>query len=104
MLVSSRLVLARGSVTPEGEIKLRNISGVPVKDLVLSIVFYDSTARRRLGLVSVAPASPTHPLEPGASTSAYFSCPNVVKPEHQLSVIIYWQGRFFKELPVVKER
>jgi hypothetical protein len=49
-------------------------------------------------------ASVSHPMDTSAIQSVYFSCPNIVKGEHQLAVIIIWKGRLIKELPVVKER
>jgi tetratricopeptide (TPR) repeat protein len=103
-LVASRIWLGRGSFTPEGEIRFKNISGRPVTDLALSMVFFDKTSRRNNGSVSVNAASESHPLQPGTVQSAYFSCPNIVKAEHQLAVLILWKGRFLRELPVVKER
>ncbi len=103
-LTSSRIWLARGSLTPEGEIQLKNISGQAVVDLSLTIVFFDNTARRKNGAVTVSAASQSHPMLPQSSRSIYFSCPNIVRAEHHLAVLIIWQGRLLKELPVVKER
>jgi predicted Zn-dependent protease len=103
-LVASRIWLARGSFTPEGEIRFKNISDQPVTDLAFSIVFFDNTSRHKNGSVTVNAASQSHPLAPGAVQSAYFSCPNIVKAEHQLAVHILWKGLFLRELPVVKER
>jgi tetratricopeptide (TPR) repeat protein len=103
-LVSSHIWLAKGSLTPEGEIKIHNITGKPVTDLSLSAVFYDNTARRNNGSVGLPVASPqSAPFAPDASRSLYFSCPNIVKADHQLAVIIFWKGRFLKEFPVVKQ-
>jgi tetratricopeptide (TPR) repeat protein len=103
-LVASRIWLAKGSFTPEGEIRLKNISGQPVSNLALTIVFYDNTAKRKNGSVTVSAASESHPMQPDTIQSVYFSCPNIVKSDHHLAVIIVWQGRLLKELPVVKER
>lgn len=103
-LVASRIWLAKGSYTPEGEIRFKNISGQPVSELALDVVFWDNTSRKRNGSVSVNAVSESHPMEPGAIQSVYFSCPNIVKSEHQLAVLILWRGRLLKELPVVKER
>ncbi|HEY9790448.1 MAG TPA: tetratricopeptide repeat protein [Candidatus Obscuribacterales bacterium] len=103
-MVASRIWLGKGSFTPEGEIRFKNISGEPVTDLAFSIVFYDNTSRRKNGSVTVTAATASHPLQPNDVSSAYFSCPNIVKAEHQLAVIIMWKGLFLKELPVVKER
>jgi len=104
-LVSSRIWLAKGSLTPEGEIKIHNITGKPVTDLSLSAVFYDNTARRNTGSVGLPVASPqSAPFAEDASRSLYFSCPNIVKADHQLAVIIFWKGRFLKEFPVVKQQ
>lgn len=103
-LSSSRIWLAKGSLTPEGEIKIRNISGKPVADLALQAVFFDNTTRRQCGTVSLPVATPqSQPFPEDASRSLYFSCPNIVKPEHQLAVIIFWRGRFLKEFPVSKQ-
>jgi hypothetical protein len=104
-LVSSRIWLAKGSVTPEGEIKIHNISGGPVTDLALTAVFYDNTARRATGSVTLPVASPQSvPFAADASRSLYFSCPDTVKVDHQLGVIIFWKGKFLKEFPVVKQQ
>jgi hypothetical protein len=46
-------------------------------------------------------ASP--PFAPGAERTLYFSCPNIVRDDHQLAVIILWKGKFLKEFPVVKQ-
>lgn len=103
-LVASRIWLAKGSYTPDAEIRYKNISGKSVNDLSISMVFYDRTSKRSNGSVTVNAASPKHPLMPDAVQSAYFSCPQIVKAEHQLAVIVLWKGRFLQELPVVKER
>ncbi|HEY9677586.1 MAG TPA: tetratricopeptide repeat protein [Drouetiella sp.] len=103
-LSSSRIWLAKGSLTPEGEIKIRNISGHPVADLALQAVFFDNTTRRQCGTVGLPVASPqSAPFPEDGSRSLYFSCPNIVKPEHQLAVIIFWRGHFLKEFPVSKQ-
>lgn len=102
-LVSSRTWLAQGSVTPEGEIKIKNISGGPINDLSLSAVFYDNTARHANGTVNLTVVTPSSP--PFAADDArtlYFSCPNIVKADHQLAVLLFWKGRFLKEFPIVK--
>lgn len=103
-LVASRIWLAKGSYTPEGEIRFKNISGRPVTDLALNMVIYDNTLRRRTGSVTVNAASESHPLQPGTIQSVYFSSPTTVRTDHHLAVIIFWKGRLLKELPVVKER
>lgn len=98
-LLSSRIVLPRGSLTPEGEIRVKNISGQPQEAVPLTFVFYDNTTKRRLGSVTAsAPA-----MAPGAMQSIYFSSPNIVKRDHRLAVIIFWKGRLIKELPILKE-
>ncbi|MBI2809407.1 MAG: tetratricopeptide repeat protein [Candidatus Melainabacteria bacterium] len=103
-LSSSRIWLAKGSLTPEGEIKIRNISGKSVGDLALTAVFFDNTTRRQCGTVSLPVASPqSQPFPEDGARSLYFSCPNIVKPEHQLAVIIFWRGHFLKEFPVAKQ-
>lgn len=103
-IVSSRNWLAGGSYTPEGEIKIKNISGQPLADLTLTAVFYDNTKRRNNGSVSLPVAnSSSPPFAPGAERSLYFSCPNIVRDDHQLAVIILWKGKFLKEFPVVKQ-
>jgi tetratricopeptide (TPR) repeat protein len=104
-LSSSRIWLAKGSLTPEGEIRIRNVAGKPVTDLSLTAVFYDNTLRHQCGSVGLPVATPeSQPFLEGASRSLYFSCPNIVKPDHQLAVIIFWKGRFLKEFPVVKQQ
>ncbi|HEY9785253.1 MAG TPA: tetratricopeptide repeat protein, partial [Candidatus Obscuribacterales bacterium] len=103
-LSSSRIWLAKGSLTPEGEIRIKNISGRPVKDLTLAAVFYDNSTRRANGSVTLPVASPNSPpFETGGSRTLYFSCPNIVKTDHRLAVVIMWKGRFLKEFPVVKQ-
>jgi tetratricopeptide (TPR) repeat protein len=103
-LSSSRIWLARGSFTPEGEIRIRNISGRPVKDLALKVVFFDNSSKRASGSVNLPVATPdSPPLEKGGSRTLYFSCPSIVKAEHRLAVVIYWRGRLLKEYPVVKQ-
>lgn len=101
----SRIWLAKGSLTPEGEVKIKNVSGHPITDLSLSAVFYDNTARRQCGSVTLPVASPmSPPFAEGASRSLYFSCPNIVKADHQLAAIIIWKNRFLKEFPVTKQQ
>jgi len=104
-LSSSRIWLAKGSLTPEGEIRIRNVAGKPVTDLSLTAVFYDNTLRHQCGSVGLPVATPqSQPFAEGGSRSLYFTCPNIVKPDHQLAVIIFWKGRFLKEFPVVKQQ
>ncbi len=104
-LYSARIWLAKGSLTPEGEIRIRNIAGRPVSDLSLTAVFYDNTRRARCGSIVLPVATPTSvPFLANGMRTLYFSCPNIVKPDHQLAVIIFWKGRLLKELPVVKQR
>ena len=99
----SRIWLARGSLTPEGEIKIKNVSSQALNDLTLTAVFFDNTARHPTGSVAMTVATPqSAPFEQGASRSLYFSCPNIVKADHQLSVILFWKGRLLREFPVVK--
>ncbi len=104
-LVFSRIWLARGSLTPEGEIRIKNISGAPVPDLALTAVFYDNTSRRANGSVTLPVATPTsQPFAVGGEKSLYFSCPNIVRYDHQQAVIILWKGKFLREFPVVKNK
>jgi tetratricopeptide (TPR) repeat protein len=103
-LVASRIWLAKGSFTPEGELRLKNISGAPVTDLPLDMVISDNTTRKRIGLVRVNVSSESHPMQPDSTQTVYFSSPTTVKTDHRLAVVIYWKGRLIKELPVVKER
>jgi tetratricopeptide (TPR) repeat protein len=104
-LAASRIWLAAGSLTPEGEIRIKNISGAPIAELTLQVVFYDKTARRSMGSVYLPVAGTNSaPFMPDSTRFLYFSCPNIVKAEHQLSVIISFKGRSIKELPVVKQR
>jgi tetratricopeptide (TPR) repeat protein len=103
-VISSRNWLAKGSLTPEGEIKIKNISGEAVTDLTLTAVFYDNTKRRTNGSVGLPVANPSSiAFAPGAERTLYFSCPNIVKDDHQLAVIIYWKGKLLQEFPVVKQ-
>ena len=104
-LLSSRIWLARGSLTPEGEVNIKNVSANPATDLSLSVVFYDKTTRRSCGSVSLPVATAGSPaMLPGAERTLYFSCPTTVAPDHQLTVLISWHGHVLKELPVVKHR
>lgn len=101
----ARCWLAKGSLTPEGEIKIQNTSGEAITDLGLNAVFYDNTTRRANGSVTLPVASPqSAPFPVDGSRSLYFSCPNIVKTDHQLAVIIFYKGRFLKEFPVVKQQ
>lgn len=104
-IVSSRNWLARDSRTPEGEIKIKNITGEPITDLTLNAVFYDNTKRQNNGTVTLPVASPSSmAFAPGAERTLYFSCPNIVKEDHHLAVIILWKGKFLKEFPVIKSK
>lgn len=104
-LLSSRIWLARGSLTPEGEVNIKNISANPAADLSLNVVFYDKTTRKTCGSVSLPVATVDSPPMPsGAERTLYFSCPTTVQPDHQLAVLINWHGHVLKELPVVKHR
>ncbi len=103
-LATSRIWLSKGSFTPEGEIKLKNIGSDPIADLSLTVAFYDKTSKKKMGTVTVSAAGSSHPMLAGQTRVLYFSCPNIVRAEHQLSVLIYWKGRLIRELPVVKER
>lgn len=103
-LYASRTWLAKGSLTPEGEIRLKNTGKEPLTDLSLTIIFYDYTIHKRTGAVVIAAASNQHPLLPKQIRSLYFSSPNIIRSESQLCVIILWKGRFLTQLPVVKER
>lgn len=102
-LVSSRTWLAQGSVTPEGEIKIKNISDKPLSDLTLTAVFYDNTNRHTNGSVNLPVVTPNSAtFAPGAERTLYFSCPNIVKVDHHLAVLLLWKGHFLKEFPIVK--
>lgn len=102
-LVSSRVWLSTGSFTPEGEIKIKNITGRPVRDLTLTAVFYDHTLRRKNGTVRLPVATPASPpFAASGLRTLYFSCPETVKAEHQLAVKLFWQRNFLKEFPVAK--
>jgi tetratricopeptide (TPR) repeat protein len=106
-LISSRIWLAAGSVTPEGEIKIKNASGQPVSDLTLKAVFFDNTIKHATGTVNLPVATPSSsPFAESDARTLYFSCPNTVKSnqrDHQLSVRIMWKNRFLKEFPVIKQ-
>ena len=102
-LIFSRIWLARGSLTPEGEIKIKNISGQALSELSLTAVFYDNTAKRTTGSVVLPVAtSQSAPFAVDGTRSLYFSCPNIIKADHQLAVILFWKGGLLKEFPVVK--
>lgn len=104
-VIASRNWLLKGSLTPEGEIRIKNVSGQAVNDLTLNAVFYDNTRRRSNGSVLLPVASPSsNAFAPGEERTLYFSCPNIVKEDHQLAVIILWKGKFLREFPVVKQR
>jgi len=106
-LISSRIWLAAGSVTPEGEIKIKNISGKPVSDLTLKAVFFDNTIKHATGTVNLPVATPSStPFAESDARTLYFSCPNTVRSnqrDHQLAVRIQWKNRFLKEFPVIKQ-
>lgn len=102
-IVFSRNWLARDSLTPEGKIKIKNITGQPITDLSLSAVFFDNTTRKKNGIVTLPVASPSSPpLEADGERWLYFSCPQTVKYDHHLAVVILWKGKFLKEFPVSK--
>jgi len=102
-LVSSRIWLSSGSCTPEGEIKIKNITGRPVRELTLTAIFYDHTLKAKNGTVRLPVATlGSTPFAPSSSRTLYFSCPETVKPEHQLAVKLFWQTNFLKEFPVAK--
>lgn len=103
-IVFSRNYLSQGSLTPEGEIRIKNISGQAVADLSLTAVFYDNTTRRGTNAVTLPVANAgSPPFAPGAERTLYFSSPNIVRDDHQLAVRILWRGKFLKEFPVVKQ-
>jgi tetratricopeptide (TPR) repeat protein len=102
-LTASRIWLSKGSLTPEGEIKLKNIGNDALNELALTVAFFDKTIRRRTGSVTVSAAGSSHPMPAGQIRTIYFSSPNIVRADHQLSVLIYWKGKLIRELPVVKE-
>jgi len=103
-LISSRIWLSSGSLTPEGEIKIKNITGKPVHDLTLTAVFYDHNMRHNNGTVRLPVATPASaPFAANSSRTLYFSCPETVRSEHQLAVQLFWKGYFLKEFPVAKQ-
>ena len=102
-LTTSRIWLSKGSFTPEGEIKIKNIGIEALTEMALTVAFFDKTLKKRTGSVTVSAAGNSHPMPPGQARSLYFSSPNIVRAEHQLSVLIYWKGKLIRELPVVKE-
>ncbi|MBX9695271.1 MAG: tetratricopeptide repeat protein [Cyanobacteria bacterium] len=102
-ILFSRNWLVKGSLTPEGKLKIKNISGEQVDELSLAAVFYDNTTRKSYGTVHMPVATPTSPpLELDAERWLYFSCPQTVRIDHQLAVVILWKGQFLREFPVVK--
>jgi len=103
-VIASHNWLSAGSLTPEGEIKIKNISGQPVTELSLTAVFFDHTKRASNGSVGLPVATPnSNPFAPGMERTLYFSCPNIVKEDHQLGVMILWKGKLLREFPVVKQ-
>ena len=97
--------LSAGSLTPEGEIKIKNISGQAVTELSLTAVFFDHTRRQSNGSVGLPVVTPnSNPFAPGTERTLYFSCPNIVKEGNQLGVMIFWKGKLLREFPVVKQR
>lgn len=104
-IIASRNWLYLGSPTPEGEIRIKNVSPEPVTDLSLTAVYIDHTSKVKCGTVTMPVASSTsQPFAPQAQRTLYFSCPNIVKEDHHLGVMIFWRGKFLKEFPVVKQR
>ncbi|MBX9668438.1 MAG: tetratricopeptide repeat protein [Candidatus Obscuribacterales bacterium] len=102
-IVFSRNWLAKDSLTPEGKIKIKNITGAPITDLTLSAIFFDNTTHKKNGTIVLPVASPSSPeVEPDGERWLYFSCPQTVKYDHQLAVVILWKGKFLKEFPVAK--
>lgn len=102
-IVFSRNWLAKDSLTPEGKIKIKNVTGEPITDLTLTAVFFDNTMRKRNGSVQLPVTSPSSPpFEPDGERWLYFSCPQTVKYDHQLAVVILWKGKLLKEFPVSK--
>jgi tetratricopeptide (TPR) repeat protein len=103
-VLASHNWLSAGSLTPEGEIKIKNISGQPVTDLSLTAVFFDHTKRVSNGSVGLPVATPNSaPFDPGMEKPLYYSCPNIVREDHQLGVMILWKGKLLREFPVVKQ-
>jgi lipopolysaccharide biosynthesis regulator YciM len=103
-VLASHNWLSAGSLTPEGEIKIKNVSGQPVTDLTLTAVFFDHTKRLSNGSVGLPVATPNSaPFAPGMEKPLYYSCPNIVREDHQLGVMILWKGKLLREFPVVKQ-
>jgi tetratricopeptide (TPR) repeat protein len=103
-VLASHNWLSAGSLTPEGEIKIKNISGQPVTELTLTAVFFDHTKRQSNGSVVLPVATAnSSPFAPGMEKPLYYSCPNIVKEDHQLGVMILWKGKLLREFPVVKQ-
>lgn len=103
-LISSRIWLSAGSLTPEGEIKIKNITGKSIRDLTLTAIFYDRTLGHNNGTVILPVVTPNSiPFSANSSRTLYFSCPNTVRVEHRLGVKLFWKGNFLKEFPVAKQ-
>jgi hypothetical protein len=103
-VLASHNWLSAGSLTPEGEIKIKNISNQPVTELTLTAVFFDHTKRQSNGSVTLPVATPNSaPFAPGMERPLYYSCPNIVREDHQLGVMILWKGKLLREFPVVKQ-
>jgi hypothetical protein len=102
-LTAAKCWLSKGSYTPEGEITLKNIGTDPLNELALTVAFFDNTLKKRTGSVTISAAGASHPMLPGQTRVLDVSSPTIVRPDHQLSVIIFWKGKLIRELPVVKE-
>jgi tetratricopeptide (TPR) repeat protein len=106
-LVSAHTWLASSSYTPEGEIKIKNISRRPVTDLNLKVVFFDNTTRRTSGSVNLPVASSSSvPFAESDVRTLYFSSPSTIardQRDHQLAVRILWKNHFLREFPVFKQ-
>ena len=103
-IVSSKIWLAKGSLTPEAEIKIQNTSSFDILDINLQAYFYDNTLKKNYGCVSLPIVNyQSMKFLKGSYKTLYFSCPNTIKPDNKVSVIIFWKNHLLKEFPVNKE-
>ncbi len=103
-IVSSKIWLAKGSLTPEAEIKIQNTSSFDILDINLQAYFYDNTLKKNYGCVSLPIVNyQSMKFLKGSYKTLYFSCPNTINPDNKVSVIIFWKNHLLKEFPINKE-
>ncbi len=103
-IVYSKIWLSKGSLTPEGEIKIQNTSTFDILDLGLQAYFYDNTVKKNYGCITLPiVTSATKKFVKGSYKTLYFSSPNTINPDNKVSVIIFWKNHLLKEFPITKE-